>query len=138
MKLLHGIAHVAVALWVGAVAAVSFIVAPRAFEVFTKSGEAGDFLRPVFAYVDMFGVGAAALYVLLARRSRMRAIVAGILGAAAAINVWGISPRLAFLDSGDANFALFHRTSMALWLTILVGGVALIFLGPPPVKPRGT
>ncbi len=136
MKLLHGLAHLAVALWVGAVATIAFLVAPHVFATFDKKSAAGTFLGPLFTRVDYFGVATAVVYVLVARRSRLRSVVAGVMGAAAAVNAWGIAPRIAHMTREDPNFGLFHTSSMVLWAAILIGGALLVFLGPPPVRGR--
>jgi len=129
-RALHRIAHLAVALWVGAVAAVSFVVAPRVFAVLEREA-AGDLMMPIFRYVDFFGVGAAALYLFVSSRSRARPIMAGVMGAAAAVNAWALGPRIA---ARAEHWELFHKISTGLWGGILVGGAILVLIGRPPVN----
>ena len=130
MQALQRIAHLAVALWTGAVASVAFVVAPQAFAALERAA-AGDLMAPIFRAVDFFGVGAAVVYLFATRRTLVRPIVAGVMGAAAAVNAWGLAPRIA---ARAEHWELFHKISTGLWGGILVGGVVLVLIGPPPVN----
>ncbi|MEE8105369.1 MAG: DUF4149 domain-containing protein [Planctomycetota bacterium] len=117
------LAQLLFALWIGAVLAVSFVVAPVVFSKLA-AGEAGPFLRPIFKTVDAFGIAAAAMYLLLltARGSRRRRITM-TLGACALANLFVLAPKIA---ARDEPFALWHGLSTGLWMVILIGGVFLL------------
>ena len=117
------LAQLLFALWIGAVLAVSFVVAPVVFSKLAD-GEAGPFLRPIFKTVDAFGIAAASMYLLLltARGSRRRRITM-TLGACALTNLFVLAPKIA---ARDEPFALWHGLSTGLWMVILIGGVFLL------------
>jgi len=125
--MLRTIARLALSLWIGSVACVAFLVAPRVFSFLHDNPRAGDLMAPVFKWVDLAGIVAALLFLVAARKHRLRAILAGLLGAAAAVNAFGITPRI--LERGP-HLQLFHKISEGLWAGILIGGVILLLLGP--------
>jgi len=121
------VARVVLALWIGAVAGVSFVVAPRVFQFLDDPRRAGELMRPIFARVDYFGLAAALVFVVAARRSRLRALLAAGIGGLAAVNVFGLAPRIA---ARGEHFELLHRASVWVWGSILLGGAILLVLGP--------
>ena len=130
---MSGIARLALSLWIGSVASVAFLVTPRVFDFIDDNKYAGDLVAPIFNSVDLFGIGAAVLFALAARKSRWRVITVVVLGAAAAINVFGLSPRIA---ARDENFEVYHHIAVGLWSLILLGGVVLVVAGPRPAEKR--
>lgn len=125
MRILAPLARLAVAFWTGAVAGVSFVVAPRVFGFLPDHAEAGKLMAPIFRKIDLFGVGVAIFFAIIARKSLCRLVLACLLGAAAAANAFVFAPRIL---AGDPTF---HRVSVWLWGGILVGGSVLLTLGPP-------
>ncbi len=123
-SLLFALARLAMGLWAGAVAAVAFAVAPRVFRFLADPPRAGELMAPIFRKIDLFGIGAAILFAIVARKSRWRFAVACLLGAAAAANAFVLAPRIA---GGDR---LLHGFSEGLWGVILVGSVVLALAGP--------
>jgi len=123
-NLLPAFARLAIALWAGAVAAVSFAVAPRVFTFLNDPPRAGELMLPIFKKVDLFGIGAAILFAIVARGSRWRFALACLLAAAAAANTFVLAPRIV---AGDKAL---HHVSEGLWGGILVGSVVLALAGP--------
>ena len=126
-NILPAVARLAVGLWTGAVAAIAFAVAPRVFGFLDDPERAGELMAPIFRKVDLFGVVAAALFAVAARRSRWRFVLALALGALAAANAFVLSPLIS--ERGE-NLRLFHGMSEAFWGVILVGGAVLALAGP--------
>ena len=123
MKLLKVASQVLFALWIGAVATVSFLIAPVAFSKLA-TGEAGPFLRPIFKSVDAFGAAVAILYLALCTaRGSWRRRVATMLAVHAIFNLFYVTPKIA---ARDEPFALWHGLSTGLWMVILVGGLFLL------------
>lgn len=123
MKPLKVASQVLFALWIGAVATVSFLIAPVAFSKLA-TGEAGPFLRPIFKSVDTFGAAVAIVYLLFCTvRGTWRRRIATTLAACTIVNVLVLAPKIA---ARDEPFALWHGLSTGLWMVILVGGVFLI------------
>jgi len=133
-RLLAPLARIALSLWVGAMACVAALVAPRAFRVLPDARRAGDFLAPLFRAIDLLGVAAAALALLAARAAPRapgrgpRAALLGALGTAAAFDALVLGPRVA---ERDARFALLHGASLALWALMLLGGITLLATSSP-------
>ena len=139
MKLFHRIAQTLMGAWVGAVACVSFVVAPRVFEVLRgkpisnhltreRAGEvAGELLAPVFANVDKFGILAAIVFLVAAWGLRGRAILALVLGLCAVVNLLVVGPQI---EARGEGFETWHMIATGLWLAILVGGSILAVVGP--------
>jgi len=123
---LPALARLAVGVWTGAVAAVAFAVAPRVFGFLEDPERAGELMAPIFRKVDIFGIVAAALFAVAARRSRWRFVLALALGALAAANAFVLSPLIS--ERGD-NLKLYHGMSEAFWGVILVGSAVLAFVG---------
>jgi len=123
MKALKIASQVLFALWIGAVATVSFLIAPVAFSKLA-TGEAGPFLRPIFKSVDAFGAAVAILYLALCTaRGSWRARVATHLAVFAIFNVLVLAPKIA---ARDEPFAVWHGLSTGFWMFILVGGIFLL------------
>jgi len=123
MKPLKIVSQMLFALWIGAVATVSFLIAPVAFSKLA-TGEAGPFLRPIFKSVDALGAAVAILYLALCTaRGTWRRRVAMMLATCALVNVLVLAPKIA---ARDEPFALWHGLSTGLWMLILVGGVFLL------------
>ncbi len=122
----------------GAIACVSALVAPRAFRVLDDARRAGEFLAPIFRAVDRFGIAAACLGLLSliaaprAPGQVARASLLGAMGAAAALNAFVLSPRIA---AREEPFALLHGLSASLWMLLLVGGITLL---AAPASPRSS
>ncbi|MFI5403094.1 MAG: DUF4149 domain-containing protein [Planctomycetota bacterium] len=125
MKILQSLARLAMGLWAGAVMAVAFAVAPRVFGFLADNPRAGELMGPIFRKVDLFGIGAALLFALVARRSRWRFVIALLLAAAAAANAFVLAPRI---PGGSPTL---HRLSEVLWGLILVWSLVLSLVGPP-------
>lgn len=130
MKLLSPLARLAIAFWTGAVAGVSFVVAPRVFGFLADRAQAGELMGPIFRKVDVFGIVAAVLFAIVARRSPWRLVLACLLGAAAVTNAFVLAPRIL---TGDLRL---HGVSEWLWGGILVGGSVLTIAGPPDPPPH--
>lgn len=124
---MRALARLLVGLWTGAVAAVAFLVAPRAFRFLDDNRRAGDLLVWIFRRVDLFGIAAGAVAVVAWRRSRWRAAIAVAMTWAAACNAFFLGPRIA---ARAEPFAFYHRASEGLWGAILLGGVALLLFDP--------
>jgi len=130
MKPLLALARLAMGLWAGAVAAVAFAVAPRVFGFLADRPRAGELMAPIFRRIDLFGIGAAVLFAIVAKGSRWRFALACLLGFAAAANAFLIAPRIA---GGDRTL---HGLSEGLWGGILVGSTVLALVGPRgPLNP---
>ena len=125
-RVLQPLARLAMGAWVGAVGAIAFVVAPRVFRFLDDAPRAGDLMAPVFRRIDLFGVAAAALFAVAARRSRWRAGLALLLGALAAANAFFLNPRIA---ARDARMELYHRLSEGAWGVVLLGGLVLALAG---------
>jgi CIC family chloride channel protein len=123
LRTMETLARIALSLWIGAVAAVGFLVAPVVFSTLDDNALAGEVMAPIFRGVDAFGIVATLLVLVVARG--LRAWLAGIAGLAAAANVLLISPRIGGRD-------LYHHISTGLWIAILLLGVILLALGPRP------
>ena len=122
-------AHAAFGLWIGAVACVSFVVAPTVFRVLDDNELAGEVMAPIFRSVDLFGVAAAALFAVAAKGRKWRSLLAAVLGAIALVNAALVAPKAGAED-------LYHRISVGLWGAILVAGIALLLIGPRPSERR--
>jgi hypothetical protein len=125
---MRGAARLAMGLWAGAVAAVAFAVAPRVFGFLDDKARAGELMGPIFRKVDLFGIGAAVLFAIVARRSRWRLAVAVLLAVAAAANAFVLGPRI---PGGSRTL---HHVAEGLWVLILVWSAVLAVAGPgaPP------
>jgi len=130
---LSAVARLALGVWVGAIAAVSFSVAPRVFHFLDAREQAGELMAPIFRHVDLFGIGAAVLFTLAARRSRWRAILAATMAAAAAVNTFALAPRI---EARDEHLQLYHRAAEGLWGFLLLAGAILLLAGSEPAPPR--
>lgn len=124
---MRALARLLIALWTGAVAAIAFLVAPRAFRFLDDDRRAGDLLAWIFRRVDLFGIAAGAVAFVAWRRSRWRAAVAAAMTWAAASNAFFLGPRIA---ARAEPFAFYHRLSEGLWGAILLGGIALLLFDP--------
>lgn len=144
--------RLALGTWVGAIVAVSFLVAPTAFRLLPRES-AGSVMGAVFGGYYLMGVVlglvALAAVVALAARSRWDAgrwaavlLLAGMI-AAAAHNRWNVAPRIidargqlwqAQSGGADGTGALrerldqLHHVSVMLNGAMLLMGVALIGL----------
>ena len=133
-RVLDPIARLGMALWIGAVAAIAFLVAPRVFGYLDDNEKAGELMRRIFEMTDLFGVCAAAVFTFAARHRKFRAILAAVVGACAAVNRFGVTPRIV---ARPPDMELWHRISEGLWGVILIGGVLLVMMGPGgPKKDR--
>jgi hypothetical protein len=85
-------------------------------------------MAPIFRKVDLFGLGAAVLFAVVARKSRWRFAIAVLLAVAAAGNAFILGPRIP--EGGKA----LHHVAEAFWGVILVWSVVLAVAGPrsPP------
>jgi hypothetical protein len=124
----------AVAIWLGAVVTVSFVVAPVAHGTF-PAAEARRFLRPLFPRYYRLGslCGFVALGVVLLGRAGLSqeelarltipvavAMVASLIG-----GEW-ILPRLRDLDGEEERFARLHQVSAMLNTTTLAALVLAV------------
>ncbi|MGQ0615017.1 MAG: DUF4149 domain-containing protein [Planctomycetaceae bacterium] len=134
-RLLAPLARVALALWMGAIASVAALVAPRAFRLLAASPRAGEFLAPIFQGVDRFGIAAACLGLLAqvaaprAPGRVARAALLGAMGAAAALNAYALAPRIAVRAE---PIALLHGLSAGLWMLLFCCGITLLAAGASP------
>jgi hypothetical protein len=99
------------------------------FQFLDDKKRAGELKRPIFAHVDYFGIGAAVLCILAARRSWWRLVLAALMGAAAAVDVVALAPEIA---ARTAKLDLYHGIAKGLWTGILAAGILLIVVGPTP------
>jgi hypothetical protein len=124
----------AIAIWLGSVVTVSFVVAPVAHGTF-PTAEARRFLRPLFPRYYRLGwiCGFVALGVVLLGRAGLSqeelarltipvavAMVASLIG-----GEW-ILPRLRDLDGEDERFARLHQVSAMLNTTTLAALVLAV------------
>lgn len=124
----------AIAIWLGSVVTVSFVVAPVAHGTF-PTAEARRFLRPLFPRYYRLGFicGFVALGVVLLGRAGLSqeelarltipvavAMVASLIG-----GEW-ILPRLRDLDGEDERFARLHQVSAMLNTTTLAALVLAV------------
>jgi hypothetical protein len=122
--------HLALALWIGAVACVAALVAPSAFR-HLETGEAGRMLSPVFRGVDYLGV--ATSIGLLFCLSGWRRKLAAVMGACAAASAFYLAPRV---EGRNA----YHYAAEGAWTVILIGGLVLLWgahQARRPVPPAG-
>jgi hypothetical protein len=133
MRILGSLARLGMGLWAGAVAAVAFVVAPRVFGFLGDPPRAGELMVPIFRRIDLFGIGAAALFAFAARKSRWRLFPALALGIAAAASAFVLSP---LIRKGGERLDLYHSIAEGLWGTILVGSTVLALAGPSSGKPH--
>lgn len=124
---MNALARLLVALWTGAVAAVAFLVAPRAFRFLDDPRRAGEFLAPIFRSIDFFGLGAALVAAVAWRRSRLSLATAVVMAWAAAMNRFFLAPRI---EARIEPFAVYHRMSEICWGLILLGGILLLLRAP--------
>ena len=145
MKLFQRIAQLLMGVWVGAVACVAFVVAPRIFEVMRskpisnhldtkRQGEvAGELLAPIFDSVDKFGILVCVFFLIAAWGMRGRAVLALVLGVCAAVNAFVVAPQI---EARGEGFQTWHMVATGLWIAILVGGTVLALVGPDRKAPR--
>ena len=117
MTLISRLTHIALALWIGAVACVAALVAPAAFEHLDVAA-AGELLAPIFRGVDIFGLATATVLVLSSVGWRRK--VAVVMGVCAAASVFYLAGRI---DGRNA----YHYAAEVAWTVILLGGVALLW-----------
>lgn len=156
MLALRYAALLALAVWVGGLAALGGVAAPAIFEVLGSSGPGGRLqaaavFGEAFRRFHLVSYGCAAVLVLsltiravLGPRPRRFAIRVSIAGAMVAAAVWSglvLTPQIAraqkeigglpsSLPQGDARRAAFgrlHRLSTTLALVPLAGGMMLLF-----------
>lgn len=132
MRLLDAVARLLLGLWIGAMAGVAFVVAPRVFGFLDDSAQAGELMGPIFQYVDYFGIPVAIVFAAAARKSRWRLIVSLALGALAAINAFALAPEI---RARGEHLEVAHQLSTILWSVMLIGGVVLQVVGPVPPRP---
>lgn len=156
MLALRYAALLALAVWVGGLAALGGVAAPAIFDVLGSSGPSGRLQAgAVFGealrrfHLISYGCGAVlvlslAIRAVLGPRPRRFAVRVSIAGAMIAAAVWsgfGVTPQIAraqneigglpsSLPDGDARRAAFgrlHRLSRTLALVPLAGGLVLLF-----------
>ncbi|MHC4164121.1 MAG: DUF4149 domain-containing protein [Planctomycetota bacterium] len=125
--MLNAVARLPLALWIGAVAGVAFVVAPRVFGFLDDHAQAGELMGPIFGRIDLFGIAAALVFAVAARASRWRLLTSLGLGALAAIDVFVLAPEI---RARGEHLELAHQLSTGLWSVILIGGVVLLVAGP--------
>jgi len=125
--MVNTISRLLLALWIGAVAGVAFVVAPRVFGFLDDKAQAGELMGPIFQRVDLFGIAAAVFFAVAARKSRWRLVFALGLGALAAINVVVLAPEI---RARGEHLDIAHQLSTVLWSVILIGGLVLLVVGP--------
>jgi hypothetical protein len=125
--MLPHVARVLLALWIGAVAGVAFVVAPRVFGFLDDNAQAGELMGPIFQYVDLFGIAVAIVFAVAARKSRWRFVLALALGALAGINVFALAPEIRVRGE---HMEIAHQLSTGVWSAILIGGIVLLVAGP--------
>ncbi len=133
-----------VTLWVGAMWAVGYIVAPTLFGMLSDRALAGNVAGRLFALVGWIGLGSAVwLLGFLLVRERLRALRTGLFWVVAAMGLmtlasqFGIQPLMAQLKA-DAwprevmdsvlrdRFATWHGVSSVLYLVQSVLGLFLV------------
>lgn len=127
MVLLNAVARLLLALWIGAMAGVAFVVAPRVFGFLDDQAQAGELMGPIFRHVDYFGIATAIVFAAAARRSRWRLVLSAALGALAAINVFALAPEI---RARKEHLEIAHQLSTILWSVMLLGGIVLQVVGP--------
>jgi hypothetical protein len=125
--MLNQVARLLLGLWIGAMAGVAFVVAPRVFGFLDDNAQAGELMGPIFQRVDYFGIATAVVFAVAARKSRWRLVVSLALGALAAINVFALAPEI---RARGEHLEIAHQISTVLWGVILVGGIVLLVGGP--------
>jgi len=112
------LAHISLAILVGSIACVSFVVAPAAFAALNDSAEAAGLLGEVFTTIDLFGV-VTAILLLVAWTDRLSRVLGGVIGLCAVLNLLVVAPQVEGVN-------VWHHISVALWMLVLLGG--LVFL----------
>jgi len=156
MRLLRYFYVLALAMWLGGMSIAGFVVAPVTFGVLegwnpaTGRVLAGKVFGAILARLDLIAYAAGAVMVLvltvqrlLGPRPRSYGIRVGILGVMLALTFYAgsiIAPRIEYLqvevkgpmsalaadDPRRVEFDHLHRTSTALVMATLVGGLVLI------------
>ncbi|MHC4972947.1 MAG: DUF4149 domain-containing protein [Planctomycetota bacterium] len=130
--MLNAIARLLLGLWIGAMAGVAFVVAPRVFGFLDDRSQAGELMGPIFQRIDLFGIAVAIVFAVAARKSRWRLVISLALGALAAVNVFVLAPEI---RARGENLAAAHQISTVLWSVILIGGIVLLVVGPSRTRP---
>ena len=112
------LAHISLAVLVGSIACVSFVVAPAAFAALDDPDQAAGLLGDVFTTVDLFGI-VAAILLLVAGSDRLSRILGGLIGLSSVANLFVVAPQVK-----DAN--IWHHISVTLWMLTLLAGVAFL------------
>jgi hypothetical protein len=112
--------------WVGAMAVVVF-VAIRAFQRMSDA-KAGDLVGPIFYWVDLCGIAIGVLFAIYARASKWRFVLALLMSAGAAANLFLVGPKIA---AGGEGFETAHTVAEIIWGMLLVCGI-LLSLSPKP------
>ena len=112
------LAHISLAVLVGSIACVSFVVAPAAFAALDDPDQAAGLLGDVFTTVDLLGI-VAAILLLVAWSDRLSRILGGLIGLSSVANLFVVAPQVK-----DAN--IWHHISVTLWMLTLLAGVAFL------------
>lgn len=123
----------AIAIWLGSIVCLSFVVAPVAHRSF-PAHEARRFLRPLFPrYYQLGGIcGFVALGVVLLGRAGLtqeelaRLTLPVAVAMLTSLGGGWIAPRLRNLDGGDDRFARLHQISAMLNTTTLAALVLAV------------
>jgi len=137
--LLAAPARVALALWVGAVAAIAFVAAPLVFAsvpaYLPSKDVAGRVIGPAFGRVDTAGVVAGLLgllHLFLLPRARglaWRRLLLGAMVLAAVLDMLWIAPAI---TARTEPLRTWHAVATGLWMLILGGGLVLLACGLSP------
>ena len=112
------LAHISLAVLVGSIACVSFVVTPAAFAALDDSAQAAGLLGDIFTTVDLFGI-VTAILLLVAWTDRLSRILAGVIGLCAVLNLFVAAPQVEGVN-------IWHHVSVVMWMLVLLSG--LVFL----------
>ena len=138
----------ALGLWIGTIASVSFLVAPVAFRVLGPA-QAGDMVGMIFPLYYRLGIADGAMAVIAAlalrRRAQSPAVwswTAGIAALGLAATVWAglvVHPaarlrrteltRVGTAPSGDAEFQRLHHEAVVLNSVALLAAIGALAVG---------
>ena len=138
-KLLSGLDRALLALWVGALWTVGFMVAPVLFAELDRH-TAGSLAGILFHYLNTAGLMVGAWLLLrnrLTTQATLPALLLGFILLLILINEFGFAPEIAALrergfvagSEAAARFGLLHAAASVLYLVNALFGLTLVIMG---------
>ncbi len=112
------LAHVSLAVLVGSIACVSFVVAPAAVAALDESAQVFGMLGDIFTTVDLFAI-VTSILLLVAWPDRLSRILGGVIGLCAVANLVVVAPQVEGVN-------IWHHISVVLWMLMLLMGIAFL------------